>query len=146
MKINDAGIRLLKEFEGCKLTSYKDSVGIWTIGYGLTSAAHIVDVKQGMTITQAQAEQYLRQALGQYEEAVHKGTTHEPNPNQNAAMVSLCYNIGPGNFAKSSVLREFNAKNFSKAAAAFLSWNKAGGKVLVGLSRRRQAEKKLFET
>lgn len=149
MKTNKAGIDLIKQFEGCRLKAYPDPATggePWTIGYGLTSAAGIIRVIKGLTITQEQADQYLVQSLAKYEEAVSKALTKPPTANQFGAMVSLCFNIGPGNFAKSSVVRKFNAGDTAGAANAFLLWNKAAGKVMAGLTRRREAEKKLFLT
>lgn len=149
MKTNKAGIDLIKEFEGCRLKAYPDPATggePWTIGYGLTSSAGIIKVTPGLRITQAQADEYLVQSLVKYETAVSKAMTEKPTPNQFAAMVSLCFNIGPGNFNKSSVLRKFNAGDTAGAANSFLLWNKAAGKVMAGLTRRREAEKKLFLT
>ena len=99
-----------------------------------------------MKITAAQAEQYLVQSLAKYEAAVSRALTRTPTDNQFAALVSLCYNIGPGNFAGSTLVKRFNAGDMQGAANAFLSWNKAAGKVLPGLVRRREAERKLFGT
>lgn len=144
MKTNRAGIELLKKWEGCRLTAYRDSVGVLTIGYGLTSAAGIIKVTEGLTITQEQADEYLVKALVKYEAAVKKALTRAPNENQYSAMVSLCYNIGPGAFAKSSVVRLFNEGDAKGAADAFRMWNKAGGKVLKGLVSRREDERALF--
>jgi lysozyme len=144
VKINRAGIELLKRWEGCRLKAYQDSVGVWTIGYGLTSAAGLVKVTPGMIITQQQADDYLVAALVKYEAAVTKALKRAPNSNQFSAMVSLCYNIGPGAFAKSSIARLFNDGDIDGAADSFLLWNKAGGKVLKGLVDRRKAERSLF--
>lgn len=146
MKTNKAGLDLIRRWEGCRLKAYKCSAGVWTIGYGLTSAAGIVPVTEGMTITQAQADEYLVKSLAQYEKAVTKALSIVPSANQFAAMVSLCYNIGPANFAKSSVVKLMNVGKPREAADAFLLWNKAGGKVLKGLTARREDERKLFLT
>ena len=147
MKTNEAGIDLIKKFEGCRLKAYPDPATggePWTIGYGLTTAAGIIKVAKGLVITQEQADAYLVQSLAKYEEAVSKALTKAPSPNQFGAMVSLCFNIGPGNFAKSSVVRKFNAGDTAGAANAFLLWDKANGKKMAGLTRRRNAEKALF--
>jgi lysozyme len=146
MKTNKAGLDLLKSFEGLRLETYKCSAGVDTIGYGHTSMAGEPKVTPGMKITVQEAEEILARDLVKYEEAVDKAITVAMNENQNAAMVSLCYNIGPANFAKSSVARHLNEGHADKAAEAFLMWNKAAGKVLAGLTRRREAEKKLFLT
>ena len=146
MKINAAGLDLIKRWEGLRLTAYQDSVGIWTIGYGHTAEAGPPAPKAGMKITETEATDILARDLGQYERAVTKAISVAPTSNQFAAMVSLCFNIGPTNFAKSSVVRRMNEGNPKAAADAFLLWNKAGGKVLKGLTARREDEKKLFLT
>jgi GH24 family phage-related lysozyme (muramidase) len=144
MKTSTAGLDLIKRWEGCRLKAYQDSVGVWTIGYGLTSAAGIVPVTAGMTITQRQADAYLVEALAKYEAAVLKALTRTPGQPQFDAMVSLCYNIGPGAFAGSTLVRRFNAGDIAGAADAFLMWNKAGGRVLKGLENRRKDERTMF--
>lgn len=145
--INQASLNLIKEFEGLRLKAYQDSVGVWTIGYGTTAAAGVgIEPKAGMTITQAQAEHYLQAAVEKFAAQIAPKITRPANPNEFGAMVSLAYNIGPGAFAKSSVLKRFNAGDTAGAAEAFKMWNKAGGKVLAGLVRRREAEAKLFLT
>lgn len=142
-QINQAGLNLIKEFEGCKLTAYKCPAGVWTIGYGSTGE----HVKPGKTITAAEAEVLLKNDLKRFESGVEKalGDTFAGD-NEFAAMVSLAFNVGLGNFNKSSVLRNHKARNKKSAASSFLLWNKAGGKVLAGLTRRRQAEKRLYES
>ena len=144
MKTSKAGIDLIKRWEGVKLTAYKDPVGIWTIGYGHTSAAGPPKVEQGMTITGREAEEILARDLFKYEQGVISAITARPTQPQFDAMVSLCYNIGPGAFARSSLVRRFNAGNIAEAADAFLMWNKAGGRVLKGLDNRRKDERALF--
>lgn len=144
MKTSQAGIDLLKRWEGCKLTAYRDSAGVWTVGYGLTTAAGIIVVKEGTTITQRQAEAYLVEALAKYELAVEKALKRQPTQSQFDAMVSLCYNIGPGAFAGSTVVRRFNEGNIAGSADAFLMWTKAGGRELQGLVNRRKDERALF--
>ena len=144
MKTNLAGIELIKAWEGLRTTAYQDSVGVWTIGYGHTSMAGEPKVTPGMRITPDQATAILANDLGKYESAVSSALKRTPTGNQFAAMVSLCFNVGPGNFLKSSVLTRFNAGDMQGAADAFLMWDKAGGKVLQGLVNRREAERKLF--
>jgi lysozyme len=145
--INQASLEIVKEFEGCKLTAYKCPAGVWTIGYGTTAAAFVgVEPKVGMTITQAEAEKYLKLAIKKFAEAIKPAITQPINENEFGAFVSLAYNIGSGAFKKSSALRHFNAGDKAKAADAILMWNKAGGKVLAGLTRRRAAERALFLT
>jgi lysozyme len=146
MKINKAGLDLIKEFEGLRLKAYKDPVGIVTIGYGTTAAAEVgIIPRMGMTITQAEAEYYLEKGVNKFAAQIEPSIFVPINNNEFAAYVSLAYNIGPGAFKKSSSLRHFNNLDKAKAAQNILLWNKAGGKVLNGLVRRRASEKKLFE-
>lgn len=145
MRINQATLDLVKEFEGLRLASYRDPVGIWTIGYGLTTAAGIgVSVGAGMTITEGEAEQYLHDVLGKFSDHISHGFKRTPTDNQFGAMLSLAYNIGPGAFLKSTCLKRFNAGDIDGAAQALTWFNKAGGKALNGLVRRRNAESHLF--
>ena len=147
MKTSRAGIELIKKWEGCRLKAYPDpGTGgePWTIGYGLTSAAGIIQVKPGMVITQQQADEYLVASLVKYEAAVQNALRRSPNQNQFDACVSLCFNIGPGAFAKSSIVRFSNAGDARGAADAFRLWNKAGGRVMQGLVNRREEERALF--
>lgn len=144
--INEAGLNLIKSFEGLRLTAYQDVAGIWTIGYG-----HIRGVREGMTITEDQATQFLQQDLTDTEASVDASTSTAPTSNnQYAAMVSLCFNIGRGNFQSSSVLRFHLARNYTSAADAFLLWDKGhvnGQLVEVqGLLNRRRAERDLYLT
>ena len=143
--INQATIDLVKEFEGLKLKAYKDAVGVLTIGYGTTAAAGLgIDPKAGMSITEAEAESLLAEGLERFAASIRPKITAPINDNEFGAFLSLSYNIGPGAFAKSSALRKFNAGDKAGAADAILLWNKAGGKVLAGLKRRREAERELF--
>ena len=147
MSVNKATLDLIKQYEGCKLTAYQDIVGIYTIGFGTTAAAGLgITPAKGMTITQERAEDLLRQGVDKFAATVDAMITAKINSNQFGACVSLAYNIGPTAFAKSTVLRELNAGNYDKAAAAFRMWNKAGGEVIKGLVNRREAEIKLFLT
>lgn len=147
MSVNQATLDLIKRFEGCKLTAYQDIVGIWTIGYGTTAMAGLgIIPAKGMTITQERAEDLLRQGVDKFAATVDAMITANVNANEFGACVSLAYNIGPTAFAKSTVLRELNAGNNEKAAAAFKMWNKAGGEVVKGLVNRRNAEVTLFLT
>ncbi len=138
-EIGAAGLALIKQFEGRELTAYKCPADVWTIGYGSTGP----HVKPGMTITESEAEQLLRDDLDRFEASVARCV---PNATQNEfdAMVSLAFNIGTAGFERSSVLKRLLAGDKAGAADAFLMWNKAGGRVLAGLTRRRQAERELF--
>lgn len=147
MTVNNATLRLIKEFEGFSANAYKDSTGVVTIGYGTTGRAGVgIDPRMGDTITEAEAEYYLEKAIRKFADQIRPYITAEINENEFGAFVSLSYNIGPAAFKKSSALRHFNAGDKEKAAKSILLWNKAGGKVLRGLVRRREAEKALFLT
>jgi lysozyme len=138
MNVGKKGLDLIKSFEGLELKAYKDSVGVTTIGYGHTRTA-----KMGQAITEAQAEALLRSDLAWVEAAVNK-LAKNPSQDQFDAMVSFVFNLGETNFAKSTLLKKHNAGDFKGAKAEFIRWNKAGGKVLKGLTRRREAEAALY--
>ena len=147
MQINQAAVDLVKEFEGLRLTAYRDAVGVWTIGYGTTAAAGVGIVpRAGLTITEPQADEYLRIALDKFAAKIAPHIRVPVTDNQFGAIVSLAYNIGPGAFIASTLLRKLNAGDYIGASAQFARWNKAGGKVLAGLTRRRAAERALFDT
>jgi lysozyme len=146
MKTSAVGIALIKRFEGLRLEAYYCPAGVLTIGYGHTSAAGAPIVKKGMKISEVEADRILTRDLQKYEDAVLKALKTKPNQNQFDAMVSLCYNIGTTGFSKSSVVKRFNEGNIQSSAAAFKLWNKADGRVLEGLVRRRKAESELFMT
>ena len=139
MKTSTVGINLIKEFEGCGLTAYKCPAGVWTIGYG-----HTKDVKQGMKITKEQATNLLTEDLKTYENYVNKYVTVSLNQNQFDALVSFTFNCGGGALKTSALLRKLNKGDYEGAANELLRWNKANGKVLAGLTRRRKAERELF--
>lgn len=144
--INAAGLDMIKRFEGFSEEAYRDTAGILTIGYGTTAAAGVgITPKAGMRITEEEAERYLLAAIAKTEAAIGP-FLKAPNDNQRGAMVSLAYNIGAGAFNRSTVLRRFNAGDVVGAAEAFAMWNKAGGAVVRGLVRRREAERSLFLT
>lgn len=147
MQINQAALDLIKEYEGLRLSAYQDAVGVWTIGYGTTAAASVgIIPKAGMTITEPQASAYLLKAVEKFAARISAGITVPVNENQFGAMVSLAYNIGPGAFLGSTLLRKLNAGDVPGAADQFAAWNKAGGRALPGLVRRRAAERALFLT
>lgn len=138
-RINQRGIDLIKSFEGLRLEAYTDVVGIWTIGYGSTGE-HVVP---GMKITSAQAEELLRVDLSRFEACVEKAVPGLSD-NRFAACVSLAFNIGCRAFEGSSVCRLARAGDHGAAQRSFALWNKAGGRVLAGLVRRRAAEAALY--
>lgn len=142
MKCSDAGLEFIMAHEGCVLHAYPDPATggePWTIGVG-----HTGGVKLGDKITKEQALDYLRQDVESAERCINNSVKGNITQNQFDALCSLVFNIGCGNFGKSTVLRETNAGNDMSAAQAFLMWNKAAGKVMAGLTRRRQDEMNLF--
>jgi lysozyme len=146
--INQAGLDLIKKWEGWRSKAYKDIAGVWTIGYGHTSRAGPPVVKPGMQISKATGESMLRKDLRQYEEAVQLSIGHDApcTDNQFAAMTSLCYNIGPTAFKRSSVAKYMRNREPRTASTRFAPWNKAGGKKVRGLVNRRRDERRLFLT
>ena len=139
MNIGQKGIDLIKHFEGCELNAYKCPAGVWTIGYG-----HIKGVSEGMSITQEQAEQMLLDELKEYENYINELVIVNLSQNQFDALVSWVYNLGPANLQSSTLLKVLNSGDYSGVPAQIERWNKAGGKVLEGLIRRREAESALF--
>jgi lysozyme len=144
--VNQAGMDLIKRWEGCKLKAYKDVAGVWTVGYGLTSAAGFIEVGPDTTLTQEEADWYLEQAVNKYADGIRSAITAPINENQFAAFVSLAYNVGIAGVRRSSAVRHFNAGQLDKVPRAIRAWNKAGGRVVQGLVNRREAEVKLFQT
>ena len=121
MRTGTAGLDLIKSFEGWRAEAYRDAVGVWTIGYGHTAMAGAPRPVAGMVITRAQGEQLLRTDLLVYEAAVNQALTVVVSQNQFDALVSFCYNVGPGNFRTSSVLRYTNQGRFAEVPAGYCS-------------------------
>lgn len=144
-KVNKAGLDLIKSFEGLVLHPYLDSVNVPTIGYGTTFYEDGTKVTmQDPSITEGRAEELLIEHVESFAKSVEKAVKVPLTDNQFAALVSFAYNLGTGNLNSSTLLRKLNAGDYQGAANEFERWNKAGGKVLAGLTRRRQAEKALF--
>ena len=144
MELDSAGLTLLKRFEGCRLTAYQDTAGIWTIGYG-----HTDGVSEGHTVTQAQADAFLRDDAGHTLTNLNLLTVGVRTVAfQFDALASLAFNIGSRAFRGSTVLRQHRAGNYPAAANAFLMWNKdhRDGKLVVvpGLVRRRMIERNYY--
>lgn len=137
-RIGQAGFALIKQYEGCRLAAYRCAAGVWTIGYGHTAGVH-----SGMTITQAQADAYLQQDIAKFEGYVNNPAyvpiTEQLNQNQFDALTSFAFNLGAGNLRKLC-----KGRTAAQIARAMPSYNKAAGKVLAGLTRRRKAEQALF--
>lgn len=146
--LDKAGYDLIKKYEGCKLVAYLCPARVWTIGYGHTGT----DVTKGLIITQAKAEELLKQDVRQFEEDVNKLVRVDITQNMFNALVSFAYNVGsdidvddiPEGLGDSSLLRYVNNGDFESAAAEFSKWNKARGKVLKGLIDRREDERRMF--
>ncbi|MEM9266897.1 MAG: lysozyme [Cyanobacteria bacterium P01_F01_bin.13] len=136
---NASGVSLIKSFEGLRLKAYQDAVGVWTIGYGTTRG-----VRPGQEISEAQAEALLKTDLNRFEQALNQAVRVPINDNQFAALVSFTYNVGSGAMRSSTLLKKLNRRDIYGAANEFPRWNRAGGRVLAGLTRRRNAERALF--
>ena len=140
MKISQEGIALIKKFEGCKLESYLCAANVPTIGYGSTKG-----IEMGMTISQERAEELLLEDLEVYEDAVNKAVELPLHQHQFDALVSWTFNLGSANLNASTMLKVLNQGAYEDVPYQMKRWNKAGGKVLEGLTRRRLAESLLFE-
>jgi len=139
--INEAGLALIKDFEGLHLTPYLCPSRIWTIGYG-----HTRTVRPGMVLTPGEAEQLLREDLQVAEEAVSRLVEVSLNDNQFSALVCFVFNVGEGNLERSTLLRLLNRGWYEQVPAQLSRWNKARGEALGGLARRRAAEARLWNT
>jgi lysozyme len=147
MKLNQAGINLMHEFEGCKLTAYLCPANKWTIGYGNTYYETGKPVKLGDTITQERADELFNMIAEDFAKRVRTLLKTVLNENQFSALVSFAYNCGVANLNKSTLLRKVNANpNDPSITNEFLKWDKANGQPLAGLTRRRTAEAKLYFT
>jgi lysozyme len=149
--LSPAGLQLIKQFEGCRLTAYQDSAGIWTIGYGTTGSVDGQRICAGMELDEPTAERLLADALPVFEEDVNRLVTWAYlSQHHYDALISLVYNIGTTNFSHSTLLKQLNAGDVQSAADQFLLWCKLTDprtkqKVTSpGLLRRRQAERALF--
>lgn len=138
-QINEAGERLIKSFEGLELEAYLDIGGVPTIGWG-----HTGGVKLGDTITAEEADDLFDKDTDRFEAAVDLLTHGRATDNQFAALVSFAYNVGEGALKTSTLLRLHNEGDYAGAAAQFARWNRAAGRILKGLTRRRAAEAQLY--
>ena len=145
MKISPKGLELIKDFEGFSSTSYLDVVNIPTIGWGNTFYENGTKVKLGDQISKTDALKLLEVVANRdFADKIFPSIKVKVTQSQFDAMVSLAYNIGAGAFLKSTLLKKVNAGDFAGAGEEFLRWNKAGGKVVLGLTKRREREKQLF--
>ena len=140
LKTSQEGISLIKSFEGCELTAYRCSADVPTIGYG-----HTAGVSDGDTCTQEEAEIMLAEDLVEFEDYVKKYVETNLQQNEFDALVAWTYNLGPNNLSESTLLKELNAGNLEEVPRQMKRWNRAGGEVLDGLIRRREAESRLFK-
>lgn len=140
MRTSDEGISLIRHFEGCSLDAYLCPAGVWTIGYG-----HTREVKEGDVIDQEGAEALLIEDLEEFEGYVNSMTEIALKQNEFDALVSWTFNLGPTNLKTSTMLNRINYGPLSDVPYQMQRWNKAGGKVLAGLTKRRAAEAALWE-
>jgi lysozyme len=140
-KINSKGLELVKHFEGWYPVAYKCPAGVWTIGYGHTKTA-----RPGMRITEAQGDELLKMDMAESENFVQRYVKVPLNQDEFDALVAFTFNVGGGALQKSTLLSLLNQGNYDAVPAQLDRWNKAGGKVLPGLVRRRRAEGKLFSS
>tara|TARA_Y100001937_G_scaffold125171_1_gene191418 strand:+ start:963 stop:1406 length:444 start_codon:yes stop_codon:yes gene_type:complete len=140
MNISQEGLSLIKKFEGCELEAYKCAAGVWTIGYGSTKG-----VKEGDSINQEDADKLLMAEMKEYEGYINNMVEVNLEQNQFDSLVSWVFNLGPSNLKNSTLLKVLNSKDYQGVPAQIRRWNKANGKVLEGLERRRLAESLLFE-
>lgn len=133
-------VNFIAEFEGFRSHPYLCPAGVWTIGYGSTKGV----TKNTPPITETRAKQLLKEDIEDHIKNLPELITVDLNQNQYDAIVSLVFNIGVTAFSKSTLRKLLNQGNYAAAADQFLRWNKAGGKVLPGLVRRRIAERQLF--
>lgn len=139
MKISDNGINLIKQYEGCKLFAYRDSVGVATIGYG-----HTKGVRMGQAITQRQADEFLREDITEAEKVLNNMGINFTQ-NQFDALCSWIFNLGMGNFIHSTMMKRISADAGDETITdELIRWHNAGGKPLLGLMRRRVAEANMF--
>lgn len=139
MEYSKKGLALTEQFEGCSLVAYQDIVGVWTIGYG-----HTRSVKAGDVCTREQAEAWLQQDIADAVQFVNDHVTVPLTQGQFDALVDFVFNLGDGAFQSSTLLKLINAGDMEAATNEFEKWSHAGGKVVAGLLRRRQAEKEEF--
>ena len=142
MRTSQKGFDLIKSFEGLRLKAYPDpATGTepWTIGYGATRG-----VTKGMTITVEQADRMLVNDVARFEPELERLLNVAVSQNQWDALMSFVYNLGAPNLASSTLLKMLNAGDYARAADQFSRWNKAAGKEMPGLTKRRAAEQTLF--
>jgi|ERR1700677_215436 len=139
MQYSKTGLALTESFEGCKLAAYQDSKGVWTLGFG-----HTAGVRAGQVCDQEQADAWLLEDVQTAVNDVNRLVSVPLTQNEFDSICDFVYNVGGGNFASSTMLKLLNAGNYSAAAEQFDRWDQAGGVVIAGLLRRREAEQSEF--
>jgi lysozyme len=140
MKISEDGLELIKKFEGCETTAYQDSVGVWTIGFG-----HTKGVEEGQTCSIEDAESMLADEMNEYEGYINNMVKVDLQQHEFDALVAWVYNLGPTNLGESTMLKVLNGGQFDRVPDEMNRWTRAGGEILEGLVRRRQAESLMFQ-
>jgi len=140
MKISEDGLELIKKFEGCETSAYQDSVGVWTIGFG-----HTKDVEEGQTCSIEDAESMLADEMDEYEGYINNMVKVDLQQHEFDSLVAWVYNLGPTNLNESTMLKVLNGGQFDRVPDEMNRWTRAGGEILEGLVRRRQAESLMFQ-
>ena len=140
MKCSQEGLALIKKFEGCRLKAYRCSANVLTVGYG-----HTGGVKEDDIISQPEADKLLENDIAKFEKYVSDNVIVELNQSQFDALVAWTFNLGVGNLRSSTMLKKLNETDYVSIPSEMKRWNKAAGKTLDGLIRRRLAESLLFE-
>jgi len=146
LRCNDAGVEIIKHFEGWSAKAYQDPIGIWTIGFGSIWQLDGERVTEKTPpLTKEEGEVLLRRELHHVEKAVDRLITVELTENAFSSLCSWCYNLGSGRLKSSTLRAKLNRGDYKGASAEFPKWRRAGGIILSGLVRRRVEERKLFE-
>jgi lysozyme len=140
MKISEDGLELIKKFEGCETNAYQDSVGVWTIGFG-----HTKGVEEGQTCSIEDAESMLADEMDEYEGYINNMVKVGLQQHEFDSLVAWVYNLGPTNLGESTMLKVLNGGQFDRVPDEMNRWTRAGGEILEGLVRRRQAESLMFQ-
>ena len=144
--INAKGLEIIKRYEGCSLNVYRDPIGIWTIGYGSIFGLDLNRVDRShRAITEDEATSLLFRECQEAERAIARLVRVQLTSNQVSALISLVFNVGSGNFQRSTMRMKLNRRDYIGAANEFWKWRRAGGRILKGLVRRRASEEQLFK-
>lgn len=145
MKVSQKGLQLIKHHEGCRLEPYRDPIGLWTVGYGhLIGDGKTLPIEWFRKFTQEEVDALLKKDLERFERGVLRLCPNNLTQSRFDALVSFAFNLGLGNLQASTLRRKHNRSDVFGASQEFVRWNKAGGKVLRGLTIRRQDEARLY--